>query len=94
MDQLVEHIANEEEIKIFHSWITDLCNPDSKLVQDLQKHRFTQIASEVDPVLFPIKNDVPMLVTSTAQCDIDGKKLLRSLANKYVSLKIKITILY
>ena len=34
MEQILEHIADEQEIKIFHQWISDLCNPDSKIVQD------------------------------------------------------------
>ena len=35
MEQLLEHICCEDEIKVFHQWITEeLCNPDSKIVQN------------------------------------------------------------
>ena len=34
MEQLLEHICYEDEIEIFHQWISEeLCNPDSRIVQ-------------------------------------------------------------
>ena len=87
MEQLLEHIADEEEILEFHQWIRDLCHPDSSLVQG-SGDKFQKICDqdrEHSLLLSHAKNATDSLMTSTDLQDQDkGQKLLRSLANKYV----------
>lgn len=83
MEQLiVEHIANEDEIKIFHSWIGQLCDPNSMIVQHSQDNKFQAILEQQHQDQDLLKNTSAQPMT---HLDRDGQKLLRSLANKYVS---------
>ena len=43
MEQILQHIADEQEIKDFHAWISQLCHPDSP-VANVQ--HFDQIQSD------------------------------------------------
>lgn len=83
MDQLIEHIANEDEIKIFHSWIGQLCDPNSKIVQHSQDNKFQAVLEQHQLDLHLLKNASAQPMT---HLDLDGQKLLRSLANKYVRI--------
>ena len=88
MEQLLEHIADEDEILDFHQWIRILCNPDSDLVQNSDS-KFKAICrseniSNVSAFL-PGKEATNGLMTSTdLDQGRDGQDLMKSLANRYV----------
>ena len=89
MEQVLEHICCEDEIKTFHQWISDLCNPDSRIVQN-SSDKFQTITEEqnMQKTTTNFKDaSATGLMTSTnlESATGDGQGLLRSLANKYVS---------
>ena len=99
---MLEHICCEDEIKTFHQWISDLCNPDSKIVQN-STDKFKIITEEQSMQTMTFKDaSATGLMTSTnlnsagttaaaaTGTESDGQNLLRSLANKYVSIISKI----
>ena len=45
MEQVLQHICCEDEIKTFHQWISELCNPDSRIVQH-SSDKFKTITEE------------------------------------------------
>ena len=57
MEAILQHIADEAEIDEFHKWISDLCDPDSKLVQNTKDKYFKQVEEEVQ--LRFNNNDLP-----------------------------------
>ena len=84
MEQILQHIADEQEIKQFHSWISELCHPDSPVPN---VRHFEKIASEHQAF-----NSVTGLgsngkdLSSTHQQENGGQRILRALANKFVSI--------
>ena len=101
MEQVLEHICCEDEIKTFHQWISDLCNPDSKIVQN-STDKFKIITEEQSMQTTTFKDasatglmtstNLDSVGTTTTAPAVDGQNLLRSLANKYVSIISKIYI--
>ena len=57
MEAILQHIADEAEIDEFHKWISDLCDPDSKLVQNTKDKYFKQVEEETQLRLN--NNDLP-----------------------------------
>ena len=91
MEQVLQHICCEDEIKTFHQWISELCNPDSRIVQH-SSDKFKTITEEQSMQKTGTATDfkdasTTGLMTSTnhESATGDGQNLLRSLANKYVS---------
>ena len=92
MEQVLQHICCEDEIKTFHQWISELCNPDSRIVQH-SSDKFKTITEEQSMQKSETATDfkdasTTGLMTSTnleQSATGDGENLLRSLANKYVS---------
>ena len=98
---MLEHICCEDEIKTFHQWISELCNPDSPIVQN-SSDKFKTITEEQSMQTMTFKDaSATGLMTSTnlnsagttaaaaaTGTESDGQNLLRSLANKYVSIII------
>ena len=48
MESILQHLADEVEIDAFHHWISELCDPDSQLVQDANDKYFKKIKEEVE----------------------------------------------
>ena len=101
MEQVLEHICCEDEIKTFHQWISELCNPDSPIVQN-SSDKFKTITEEQSMQTMTFKDasatglmtstNLDSVGTTTTAPAVDGQNLLRSLANKYVSIISKIYI--
>lgn len=79
MEQILQHITDEDEIQVFHKWIAELCNPDSSIVQDA-KDKFQRILDE-NPIM---NRPMPGKDANLAGIEPEGQKLMRKLANKYV----------
>ena len=91
MEQVLQHICCEDEIKTFHQWISELCNPDSRIVQH-SSDKFKTITEEQSMQKTGTATDFKdasttglMTSTNLESATGDGQNLLRSLANKYVS---------
>ena len=63
MESILQHLADEVEIDAFHHWISELCDPDSQLVQDANDKYFNKIKEEVE-----LRNDANSML---------GKKLTK-----------------
>ena len=92
MEQVLQHICCEDEIKTFHQWISELCNPDSKIVQHssdkfktITEEQSMQKTSETATDFKDASTTGLMTSTNLESATGDGQNLLRSLANKYVS---------
>ena len=46
MDALLQHLADEVEIDEFHTWISEVCDPDAKIVQLAKEKHFTTIEED------------------------------------------------
>ena len=77
MEQILQHIADEEEIKVFHQWISDLCNPDYEIVLE-SRATFKTILDQTS------RSRQSKCSTFESPSETEGHLLLRSLANKYV----------
>ena len=80
MEQILQHIADEQEIKHFHSWISDLCSPDSPVPNVEQFDKILSQQKSVNTALTAGKD-----VNLSSTCHQEGQKVLRALANKFVS---------
>ena len=82
MEQILQHIADEQEIKDFHAWISQLCHPDSP-VANVQ--HFDQILSDHQASL---ATNSPLDRKTSTYLDHagSGQRILRALANKFVSI--------
>jgi hypothetical protein len=76
MEEVIKHIADEDEIKAFHVWISELCDPDSLIVQHCQEEKFAQVTEIVATVA----------TKEVLDQKADGQRLIQSLASKYASL--------
>ena len=92
MEQVLQHICCEDEIKTFHQWISELCNPDSRIVQHssdkfktITEEQSMQKTSETATDFKDASTTGLMTSTNLESATGDGENLLRSLANKYVS---------
>ena len=87
MEQILQHITDEEEIQVFHKWIAQLCNPDSRIVQDSEE-KFQKILDEAPMTSTTSSRLLPMpgKDANLAGIETEGQKLMRKLANKYVRI--------
>lgn len=86
MEQILQHIADEQEIKDFHAWISQLCHPDSP-VANVQ--HFDQIQSDHQAKLESLRanrKDNLSLTSTNQEHAGSGQRILRALANKFVSI--------
>ena len=80
MEQILQHIADEQEIKDFHAWISQLCHPDSP-VANVQ--HFDQILSDHHQAQATLEDRKTSTYLDHAG---SGQRILRALANKFVSI--------
>ena len=81
MEQILQHIADEQEIKHFHGWISELCHPDSPVPN---AQHFDKIAND-HRALNTVSLGGGKDLSSTHQ-EHSGQRILRALANKFVSI--------
>ena len=79
MEQILQHIADEQEIKYFHTWISDLCAPDSP-VPNVEQFDTIVNKHKVNSTLTTGKD-----VNLSSACHQEGQNVLKALANKFVS---------
>ena len=82
MEQILEHIADEQEIKQFHTWISDLCHPDSPVPNVDQFDKIVRKHEQNRPSMPTMGKDANL----TSTCPQEGQRVLRALANKFVSI--------
>ena len=46
MDALLQHLADEVEIDEFHTWISEVCDPDAKIVQVTNEKHFKNVEED------------------------------------------------